>query len=84
MAQFSVSTNFRPEIGIAEIPIYYLDKLVAVGILLKDGSFSCQITDSDLLAMIDSGAAQLTVNETDGHFFAEISIQTMNRSSSMG
>jgi hypothetical protein len=83
MAQFSVPTNFRPEIGIAEIPIYYQGNVIAVGVLLREGTFSYELTNTDLLAMLHTGAAQINVSETDGHFFAEVRIQTMNRTSSM-
>jgi len=84
MAQFSFPTSFRPAIGIAEIPIYYQGSVVAVGVLLKEGIFSYELTNSDLLAMIHTGAAKIVVSETDGHFFAEIRSQTMNRSGSVG
>ena len=80
MAHFSVPTSFRPAIGVAEIPIYYQGSVVAVGVLLKEGIFSYELMNSDLLAMVHTGAGQIVVNETDGHFFAEIRIQ---RSSSV-
>lgn len=84
MAQFSVPTSFRPTMGIAEIPVYYLGKVVAVGVLLKEGIFSYELTDSDLLSMVHTGGARIIVSETEGHFFAEIRSQSMNRSSSVG
>ena len=83
MAQFSVPTNFRPAIGIAEIPVYFSGNVVALGVLLKDGTFSCQLMDSDLMAMIHKGDATIAINEKAGHYFAEIRNQMMNRSSSM-
>ena len=84
MAQFSVPTNFRPEIGIAEIPVYYRGNVVALGVLLKEGDFSYQLVDSDLTRMIENGDASLVLSETKGHYFAEISNQIRNSSSSMG
>ena len=84
MAQFSFPTSFRPEIGIAEIPVYYRGGVVAHGVLLKEGIFSYQLMDSDLTRLVQNGDACIVVRETAGHYFAEISNQIKNSSSSMG
>ena len=84
MAQFLVPTSFRPEIGIAEIPVYYRGKNIALGTLLKDGTFIYHLTDSDLLAMLHTGGAHIVVSETSGHFFAEIRLEKVNSLTSTG
>lgn len=83
MAHFSVTTNFRPKIGIAEIPVYYRGNVVANGVLLKDGTFSYQLMDPEVIETIEKGDAQIILTSTEGHFFADIN-HSLNRSSSMG
>lgn len=72
MAQFNIPTNFRPAIGVAEIPIYFQGKVVAYGDLLRDGTFSYLLTDSDLIVFIHRGHGRVVLAETRGHYFAEI------------
>ena len=84
MTQFSFPTSFRPEMGIAEIPVYHHGSVVAHGVLLKDGIFSYQLMDSDLTRLVQNGDASIVLRETAGHYFAEITDQIRNSSSSMG
>ena len=72
MAEFHIPTNFRPQIGIAEIPIYFHGNVVAYGSLLRDGTFSYVLTYSDLVALMSQGHGRVVLAETQGHYFAEI------------
>jgi hypothetical protein len=73
MAKFSFLTNFRPDIGVAEIPVSFRGEVVSLGVLLKDGTFSYELTEPKLIDLISDLRTQVTVSETGGHYHADIS-----------